>query len=305
MKRVVLSQIFYPMSLGRYFENALQRRDDVELITIGPYTENWIPWNGETLERPAVQGGMYVDEKYARPPTHPYTTQSMLQTLPIQWALSKITEDVDLWIEVDAAFNFGARSNARKHVVIATDAHCINYDKQRAYSDLLVNLHPKFSKPGDLKLSYAYDPTIHKPVETTVDRDIAFCGVLYDERRALLGYLEANGISVKTNNGFIMDEATEFQQQGRIGFNLSSAGDFNARAFELAAMGLPVLMDRCDDSILPLIEIERNDYREWLWQANNLLSYRALRQDYAEQVRGAVQPYTYDYLIERIFDAVL
>ena len=295
MKRVVLSQIFYPMSLGRYFENALQRRDDIELITIGPYTENWIPWGG----------GMYLDEKYARPPTHPYTTQQMLQTLPMQWALSKITEDVDLWIEVDAAFNFGGRSNARKHVVVATDAHCINYDRQRTYSDLLVNLHPKFSKPGDLKLSYAYDPIIHRPMDVDKDTDIAFCGVLYDERRALLDYLQGHGITVKTNNGLIMEEATEFQQTGRVGFNLTSAGDFNARSFELAAMRMPVVMDTCDDNILPVWAVPRNDYQAFGFSMRTLLGDAQIRNDVAEANYEAVKPYTYDYLVERIFDATI
>jgi hypothetical protein len=44
-KTVVLSFLFYPMAIGRYFEAALKRHDDINLITVGPYYGNMIPWN--------------------------------------------------------------------------------------------------------------------------------------------------------------------------------------------------------------------------------------------------------------------
>src|SRR5688572_4343654 len=58
-KKVLMLSMFYPLSISRYFERAFQRRDDVELVTAGPYSGSFIPWSG----------GMNLLAKYAIPPT--------------------------------------------------------------------------------------------------------------------------------------------------------------------------------------------------------------------------------------------
>ena len=50
--------MFYPVAILRYFQQALQRRDDVNVYSVGPWTGTWIPW----------MGGLYLQDKYSRPP---------------------------------------------------------------------------------------------------------------------------------------------------------------------------------------------------------------------------------------------
>ena len=59
--KVLCLSIWYPLTMSRYFEKALRHRDDVELLTCGPYTGSWIPW----------LGGMSLPEKYAIAPDIP------------------------------------------------------------------------------------------------------------------------------------------------------------------------------------------------------------------------------------------
>ena len=59
--KVLCLSIWYPLSMSRYWENALKRNPNVDLVTVGAFTGSWIPW----------LGGMNVLEKYSRPPTYP------------------------------------------------------------------------------------------------------------------------------------------------------------------------------------------------------------------------------------------
>ena len=74
-KRIVVSGIHYPLTMMKYFIRALERRDDVELITIGPYTGDWIPW----------AGGMRLPIRHAQAPDIPlpqtYINRSGLPSL--------------------------------------------------------------------------------------------------------------------------------------------------------------------------------------------------------------------------------
>ena len=58
MIRVVVSGIHYPLSMMKYFITALQRREDIELFTVGPFTGTYIPW----------AGGMQLPAKYVKQP---------------------------------------------------------------------------------------------------------------------------------------------------------------------------------------------------------------------------------------------
>jgi hypothetical protein len=94
MIKVCLVSINYPMSMARYFERALERRDDIELITCGPYTGTRIPWNG----------GMDVLPKYAKPPIIPLSPDFIRagKINPSIFDAHDKTRNVDLWLEVDA-----------------------------------------------------------------------------------------------------------------------------------------------------------------------------------------------------------
>ena len=70
--KIVLSYAVYPMALAKYFEAALRARDDVELLTVGPYTGQSIPWNG----------GMTLPVKYSKPPNIPLS-QSLIGNVKV------------------------------------------------------------------------------------------------------------------------------------------------------------------------------------------------------------------------------
>ena len=61
--RVCLTGIFYPLAMLSYFVRALERRDDIELVTCGPFTGDWIPWGGAN--------GMRLPFKYVKTPNIP------------------------------------------------------------------------------------------------------------------------------------------------------------------------------------------------------------------------------------------
>jgi hypothetical protein len=88
--KVALVGIYYPMAMLRYFERALERRDDIELVTAGPYTGTYIPWSG----------GMTVLPKYAKPPTH-VLPPDFIRNGKIPANILNANEkfqDVDLWL---------------------------------------------------------------------------------------------------------------------------------------------------------------------------------------------------------------
>lgn len=90
--RVVLSSLWYPMSISRYIEKALRRRPDVELFTAGPYTGTWIPW----------QGGMNLPARYAIQPDLAFPLGNEPPVIPITFVENKLPWLPDLWIQVDA-----------------------------------------------------------------------------------------------------------------------------------------------------------------------------------------------------------
>ncbi|MHC4635759.1 MAG: hypothetical protein ACYSYU_11215, partial [Planctomycetota bacterium] len=94
---VIFSQIFYPMSIGRYFESALKRRDDINLITVGPYFGNMIPWNN----------WMALPQKYAIAPTITLPQGSV--TVPISFIENQLPQEADLWLQIDAGFHLEGR----------------------------------------------------------------------------------------------------------------------------------------------------------------------------------------------------
>ena len=157
MIKVCLTSINYPMSMARYFERALERRSDVELITLGPYTGNRIPWNG----------GMDLLPKYAKSPTYPLPMQVINQgkiSPKIFPSTFENLPDVDLWLEVDAGFYLDPRPETGIVAHVATDPHALSYDRQRQLADYFFNMQTPYMKNGDIYLPYAYDPTVHYPI---------------------------------------------------------------------------------------------------------------------------------------------
>ena len=75
--KIVLSGMYYPVAIVRYFEAALRRRPDVELFTMGPFTGTFIPWNG----------GMNLKPEYAKAPD---LELPMDLKIGIKWAAAQL-----------------------------------------------------------------------------------------------------------------------------------------------------------------------------------------------------------------------
>ena len=52
--KIVFAYKAYPLTMANYFRRALERRNDVELFTVGEFFGQFIPWNG----------GMTISNKY-------------------------------------------------------------------------------------------------------------------------------------------------------------------------------------------------------------------------------------------------
>jgi glycosyl transferase family 1 len=252
--RVLLLSIHYPFAIKNYFERALRRRDDIDLITTGPYTGTFIPW----------MGGMNLPAKYAVPPEIP---------LPFPPNIGEVNYDLvaaqlptgwipDLVLTVDAGIHWKYKPQAGYVAHIATDPHVLNYDYQRTISDKFFNMQLYYSQKGDSYLPYAYDVECHRPKGQTIninhfsgiediliekDVDAVRIGLPYPHRVEWENKLRERGVTVLADNGPVFDEARQMYNRGKIGLNWSSSMDLNARAMELPAMKLYPVMNRVRD----------------------------------------------------------
>jgi hypothetical protein len=223
--------------MSRYFERALQRRQDIDLRTIGPYTGATIPW----------MGGMQLPIKYAKSPyypTYPVTnifSWNQAEGLVGDWK-------PDLVLTVDAGIRFDKKPTTGIVAHVATDPHVLNYDVARTISDKFFNMQKCYSKAGDIYLPYAFDPEVHRYIpEVKKEYDCALIGMPYEPRNVLVKLLRDNDITVNYQNGPVFTEYCVENNKARIGLNYSSLKDMTARVFEIMAMGLVPVINRVPD----------------------------------------------------------
>lgn len=225
--KIVLSSIWYPMSISRYFEAALRRRPDVELFTAGPYTGSWIPWDG----------GMNLPAKYAKAPDLAIPSSNPIPNhIPISYVEKKLPWTPDLWLQIDAGFHWLGKPQHGKNVIVGTDPHCLNYNSQRQLADTFYCMQTPYMQAGDEYLPYGYDPEWHKPEEQAQQYDVCLIGLHYANRNLLVDELRRRGLKVYYDLGPAFDEARALYNQAPIGLNWSSLKDLTARVFELTAM---------------------------------------------------------------------
>ena len=101
--------------MANYFRRALERRNDVELFTVGEFFGQYIPWNG----------GMTIPMKYPNQVDLPLP-QGMTS---VSWSMieGRLPWKPDLIINVDAGFHFSSKPDV-PYAVVATDPHCVSGD---------------------------------------------------------------------------------------------------------------------------------------------------------------------------------
>ncbi len=296
--RVVLSYIHFPLALARYLNLALQRRDDIELFTVGPYTGAWIPW----------AGGMQLPMKYAKPPDLPLPVPdySTAVIVPIGYVERQLPWKPDLWIQVDAGWHLSGKPEHGVNVFVGTDPHVLDYSQQRTLADVFFCMQTPYMAEGDKYLPYAYDPVYHAPEEQPRNYDAVLLGIHYDERNRLVEALREQGLNVHYGQGPIFEEARAIYNQAPLALAWSSKQDLCARVFEGAAMGRVVVTNRVPD--LGRFFNEDTDLIAFssLGEAVEKVMYYHERPDelaeMAERGRAAVEPHTWDARIQQVIN---
>ena len=234
--RVVFSTIFYPVAIGKYFEQALRRRDDVELLSVGPYTGTYIPW----------KRGMHIDEKYCQPPDIPLS-QNLIGNVAVSPAIveRQLSWEPDLWINADAGFAFS--KPACPYAVIATDPHVLQYGFQRIQASRFYNMQKVYSTGADSYLPYCADPVWHSPLDMEIEYDVCLIGLQYENRTRLVNRLRSKGLKVFYDTGQCYREYQELYAKSRIALSWSSKQDLIARVFEGMLMNVPTVCNRVPD----------------------------------------------------------
>lgn len=301
--RIVLSGIFYPVAILRYFENALLRRDDVELFTVGPYTGTWIPW----------AGGMNLSAKYAKKPDLPLAGD-MARIGKVPYGVVSFLPWVpDLWLQVDAGFyfDFGGKYNTQAGRVahVATDPHVLDYSYQRTQCHQFFNMQKIYSQPGDIYLPYAADPEWHAPIEgLEKEYDACLIGLHYESRTRLVDALRQKGLRVYYDIGPAFREYQLLYARSKVALSWSSKQDLIARVFEAMAMKIPLVCNIVPDLDLHFKDgVHYHGFRglgDAIKEVEEIVgTHRNAAEKMAQQAHDLVmEKHTYDHRIQQILE---
>lgn len=297
---VVFSQIFYPISIGRYFQHSLERRDDIELYTVGPYTGTWIPWSG----------GMNLPEKYDNKPDIPLD-KNVPRGMPVRDNFIKKqlgVDRIDAWIMCDAGFHFSTPP-AEKRVLIQTDPHVLDYSKQKQIYEYSFCMQKVYMKSGDIYLPYAVDPHVHYPMDLEKEFDVSLVGLQYSNRTQFMNLLKSEGVKIHYSIGKGFDEYREIYNKTKVAISWSSKKDLIARVFEAMAMKIPLVTNYVPD--LPLHFTEGSHFLgfenvyEGVEKVQRILREPEKYEQMVEQAyEEVINKHTYDHRIEQIFEEI-
>ena len=303
--RVVVSYLGYPLTMATWFIRALQRRKDVELIRVAPFTGTWIPWS-KPGQDPRL--GMNLPQKYVEQPEIALPQSMANMHMHPEMLRDRLPKDIDLWIQIDAGWHFSVRPPAKCSILIETDPHVLKpwYQLPKSYSDFTFCMKSYYMEKDEIFLPYAHDPTVHYPMNLEKEYDVCLVGLLYPQRAALIDKLRADGLSVFYDIGLIFDEYREVYNKSKIALSWSTLQDLPARVWEGMAMGLPVVTNRVPD--LKHFFHEEIDYlgfddlSEGENQILRLAEDKYLRDILSEHALRHVSSYTYDARIQSILD---
>lgn len=295
--KIALGYLAFPFCLANYFRRSLERRNDVELFTFGPFTGQYIPWSG----------GMNIPMKYSN---HVDLPLPQNVTSP-SWEMikNKLPWKPDLILNIDAGFHFSTKPDI-PYAVVGTDPHVLGdwYNQVRHLTDKFFNMQYSYMQSGDELLPYAFDPFCHYPMSKNTmggislsfddepvmyyrdgdmkkEYDTVLVGLHYPHRDEWVRRLREIEISVNYRIGDIYDEYREENNKAWIGLNWSSLEDVTARVFEIMAMRLVPVINR-----LPGLDaLGFEDGRHYLGfssmdEAVNIVIWAKEHREQAEQI---------------------
>ena len=300
MIRIVVSGIHFPLSMMKYFIAALQRREDVELFTTGPFTGTYIPWNG----------GMQLPAKYAKQPDLPLPKDWISFKPSAASIASRLPWTPDLWLQVDAGWHFGDKPKAGIVAHVGTDPHVLLkfYQPAKAYSDICFGMQGPYMEAKDVYLPYAADPIWHAPMEgLPQEYDACLIGLHYPQRDRLVEYLLKMGLKVYYDLGPIFREYQQLNCAARVVLSWSSLEDTPARVYEGMLMGRALCANRTKDLTEQFVEGDHflgfDDEREAGNQVQRLLADDSLRTEMGQRAhRKVMAQHLWDHRIISILD---
>ena len=299
--RVVLSAIWYPLSMAGYILRGFERLKNIEIFTVGAFTGDYIPW----------ANGMRLPQKYVRVPDLPLGTEYINKRVPYSLVAPHIPFEPHLWLQIDAGFHFIDKPKATVVAHVMTDPHCLTqwYQHAKAYSDFVFNMQKFYMQPGEFYLPYAYDEKLFYPMpEVEKIYDACLIGLHYPQRDALVQRLRDRGLNVYYSIGEVYDEYRMIYNQSKIALNWSSLQDLNARTFEALGMNLALVTNRVPD--LPNFFVDGEHYLgfdnldEAEAQVMKLINDDELREDIANAGYRKVKAHTWKHRAEQILETV-
>lgn len=299
--KVAISGLIYPVTMMRYFWDALERHEQVEVFSIGPFFGNWIPWNG----------GMNLSPLYTKTPTVPLPRSMAEHHIHPGMVAGMVPDDIDLWLQVDAGWHFSKRPPAKIVAHIQTDPHVLKetYKVPRDYSDLNFCMQTPYMESGEIWLPYATDPFKFYPVDTDGPKEYDACliGLHYPQRDQLIKNLLLNGKKVYYGLGDVYDEYRALYGNSRVALSWSSMLDTPVRVFEAMGMKVPLVANDTPD--IQLLFQDREDYlgftnvEEAVLCVNDFLSNPDIAHRYAESAYQKVkEKHTWDHRIQFILE---
>ena len=296
---IVVSGLFYPVTMMQYFINALERRDDVNLWTCGPFNGTWIPWGG----------GMHIDEKYVYTPSL-CLDKNVRTRAPYGRVANDVPFEPDLWLQIDAGWHFMDRPKAKIVAHIQTDPHVLKhtYSWPKSYSDFSFCMQTPYIQAGEWYLPYGYDPKIHYPEDLEKEYDVCLIGLQYEARTKLISALERKGFSVYYTIGKVYDDYRNLYNKSRIALSWSSLLDLPARVWEAFGMALPLVTNRLPD--LSTFFVEEDHYLGFdsLGEAVQQVEWLLQNPEDAEIMAQAGYrkglPHTWDSRIDQVLEIV-
>ena len=259
--KILLSYVHYPLSVAKFFKAAFKTLGH-EVWSAGPCAYGQIPW------QPATDFSAYADipDLELFPGEH-----GLVHSYPIEPVLEACPWTPSLIVQIDAGFHLKGGYVRTPIVLVGTDPHCLDYHSQSEYANVFFIMQEYYAKdyldvagkvgggPVPLWLPYCYDPEVHywDPLAEK-EYDVCFIGVMYPERRALLGQIAASGVKTFSAQGILFEEGTAYYNRSRIALNLSSREDLPMRWWEGLAYRNCVVTNRVPD----LDELAGQDCRE-------------------------------------------
>ena len=288
-----------------WFWRAFERREDVDLFVVGPFTGDWIPWT--TV--PGDTSGMRLPQKYVKTPNLPLTPGiPVMPVRAVEIQTKNWCDNPDLWLEIDAGYHFLDRPKAKVVAQLQTDPHVLRgfYNQVKSKYDYVFTMQDCYREEGEIYIPYAHDPTVHYPMRVDKEYDACLIGLHYPQRDELVQRLRMQGLKVFYDLGLIMDEYRLMFNKSKIGLNWSTLKDLNARFFEIPAMGLPMITNHVPDAEKFLVN--REDYLEFetIEEAEKfvvlLLDEEGMRNRIATNGKNKIQTETYDARVQQILE---